>query len=176
MVRYIVTALLLTLAVAGVHVELAAAETTAAGAPMAPPAAAPAAALDPQLERLAQTIGETTMSPFCPGRTISSCPSPQARELRDQIRGWLGQGYSEAGVRNQLRVVYGEEVRGTPPPSGWLGELGWYAPLGFVIVSLVLVTWKIGRMNRHERVPAGTAPPAERLASVEAELQARLRR
>lgn len=148
--------------------------------------------VSPEQDRLAQSIGETTMSPFCPGRTLSSCPSPQARELRDQIREWLAQGYSESGVRNQLRIIYGEEVRGTPPNGGWLGDLGWYAPFAFVLASLALVAMKVRSMARERRTTAqlkggvpergapvqenGAEPSPETLAFVSRELDARIRR
>src|SRR5690606_7766162 len=43
---------------------------------------------DEQSRRAAE-IYKTTMSPFCPGRTIDACPSPYATEWRDDIRQWV---------------------------------------------------------------------------------------
>lgn len=85
------------------------------------------------LHQSAQDISDTTMSPFCPGRTISACPSDEARQLRGKIESWLQEGYSEAAVRNQLSLIYGEEVSGAPRFSG-VGWLGWLLP-GFVALA-----------------------------------------
>ncbi|MFN8392399.1 MAG: cytochrome c-type biogenesis protein CcmH [Bdellovibrionota bacterium] len=127
-----------------------------------------------RLERSAQEISETMMSPFCPGRTISSCPSPQARELRTQIFQWLQQGYSEEAVRNQLRTIYGEDVKGEPDKEGF-GLVGWFAPLIFVLLALLLVVWKLRKM----KVTSGAKPHLARknktdaLEKLEAELKLR---
>ncbi len=105
-----------------------------------------------QLETAAQAISETSMSPFCPGRTISSCPSPQARDLRGQIHTWLSQGYSEEAVRNQLLLIYGEDVRGTPQSEGF-GLVGWTMPAVFVLLSVALLFLKLRRMKSEKRPP-----------------------
>ncbi len=124
------------------------------------------------LDKLAQEISETTMSPFCPGRTISSCPSPQARELRGQIHTWLNSGYSPDAVRNQLFTIYGEDVRGTPESEGF-GLVGWFAPAVFVILSLAIIFRKLGRMKRKTEEHLST-PDAAVEARVAAALKERM--
>ena len=47
---------------------------------------------DPEL--ILQELSNELMSPYCPGRTIAACPSPNARKLEDR-----------AGSREQLRAV-----------------------------------------------------------------------
>ena len=116
-----------------------------------------------QLDLTAQAISETSMSPFCPGRTISSCPSPQARELRGQIHTWLQQGYSPDAVRNQLLLIYGEDVRGTPQTEGF-GIVGWVMPAVFVVLSLALVFVKLRKMK-----PANGAPSSPKIIDAESE-------
>lgn len=93
---------------------------------------------DDKLEELTQEISETSMSPFCPGRTISSCPSGKARDLRAQIKKWFAQGYSKTAVQNQLLNMYGQEVTGTPSTKGF-GRMAWIAPIIFVLLSMFAV-------------------------------------
>lgn len=99
-----------------------------------------------QAEALAQEISETTMSPFCPGRTISSCPSPQARELRAEIHHWLEAGSTKQQVLDRLLTAYGEDVRGEPQSEGF-GLVGWLLPPLFVLVSAIFMIMKLRRMR-----------------------------
>lgn len=99
----------------------------------------PQLALAIDSEQIAQKISETTMSPFCPGRTISACPSGEARNLRDKIINWLEHGYSEQAVRNQLRMIYGKEVEGKPDFSGF-GLIAWIVPGLFVLLGLITIS------------------------------------
>lgn len=105
-----------------------------------------------QLEKLTQEISETTMSPYCPGRTISSCPSIQARELREQIYDWFAQGYSRKAVMNQLFTIYGEEVRGMPKTVGF-GRMAWIAPGLFVLLGGLFISFYLKRRGLHIESP-----------------------
>jgi len=125
-----------------------------------------------KLELEAQAISETSMSPFCPGRTISSCPSPQARELRGQIHTWLQQGYSPEAVKNQLLLIYGEDVRGTPQTEGF-GIVGWTMPAVFVILSLALVFIKLRKMKPSDEHYSDAVVDAESERRVEDALRRR---
>ncbi len=132
------------------------------------------------IERDAQDISDSVMSPFCPGRTLSSCPSPQARDLRAQISVWLKQGYSENGVRNQLLTIYGEDVRGTPKNEGF-GLFGWTAPFIFVLLLLLGMIYSLTRLRSSVTEPAGNlhspdlAKEAKVYKRIEQELKERAR-
>lgn len=91
-----------------------------------------------EIDRMTQEIADVTMSPFCPGRTISACPSPAAKDLRDQIRNWLNQGYSKTAVTNQLRTLYGDDVLGTPEVEGF-DLVAWASPILFLLIGLCLI-------------------------------------
>ena len=43
---------------------------------------------DPEvaLARTAHELSRELMSPYCPGRTLADCPSPDAGAVRDEIR------------------------------------------------------------------------------------------
>lgn len=121
--------------------------------------------------KLSQEVSDTTMSPYCPGRTLSACPSPQARELRTQISAWFHQGYSVEGVRNQLLTIYGPEVRGAPAFSG-IGILAWIFPIVAIFLGVVLV---VVRLRRLRLVEGSMIPPLDQAAikQVEQELKNR---
>lgn len=68
---------------------------------------APAAAnvrLDEAQLREATSIFDDTWSPFCPGRTLSSCTSGKAAEWREDVRKWLAEGLSREEVMARLQA------------------------------------------------------------------------
>ncbi len=111
-----------------------------------------------EVETAASKIFHTTMSPVCPGRTLATCPSSQAADLKDEIRAKLAAGVSPDSIRVGLFDEYGEVVRATPPASGF-GLLAWLVPGMVFLVGALALMRRFGRM----RTAAGTgaARPAE---------------
>ena len=106
-----------------------------------------------QVEKLTQEFSESTMSPYCPGRTISACPSIQARELREQIYTWFSSGYSKKAVLNQLLAIYGDEVRGVPDSNGF-GKMAWLIPVFFVLLGISLLCFYLNKSINTAKVTA----------------------
>ena len=108
--------------------------------------------LSPQLvfaadsEQLTQKISETIMSPFCPGRTLSACPSGEAKNLRGKIVDWIDHGYSEQAVRNQLTMIYGKQVAGQPDFYGF-GLMAWIVPGLFVLLGVLALAVYFKRLR-----------------------------
>jgi cytochrome c-type biogenesis protein CcmH/NrfF len=86
----------------------------------------------------ASEIFDTVMSPYCPGLTLSACPSDKARELRSEIEQWVGQGETKTMIVQKLSARYGEEIYGTPQMEGF-GLIGWFAPALFIFLALLLL-------------------------------------
>jgi cytochrome c-type biogenesis protein CcmH/NrfF len=110
-----------------------AASAPAAGAPAAPtsPAASPAVAgkSEEELEREAESIARSVMSPFCEGRTISACPV--AGPLRDDIRKWVHEGVPAPEIRDRLHKMFPEHnLLGVPP-----NRLGAALPIGAALLA-----------------------------------------
>jgi cytochrome c-type biogenesis protein CcmH/NrfF len=63
-------------------------------------------------DQILQTLSNDLMSPYCPGRTIASCPSPQARKLEDHIRAEAEAGKSREEIEAALVARFGEDIRG----------------------------------------------------------------
>jgi cytochrome c-type biogenesis protein CcmH/NrfF len=71
--------------------------------------------------REVQSIVRNTASPFCPGKTLDSCPSPKAGEWRREIRGWVADGVPEPEIRDRLQArVPGFDLSIPPVKSGWV--------------------------------------------------------
>lgn len=73
---------------------------------------------DREAEQLLSTLSTDLMSPFCPGRTIASCPSSQARKLEERILAEAKSGKTREQIEQSLVADYGSDIIGyRPPPS-----------------------------------------------------------
>ncbi|MEZ4278830.1 MAG: cytochrome c-type biogenesis protein CcmH [Myxococcota bacterium] len=114
----------------------------AGGAPSAAPSATPSAAGAGSTPSWAYDLAGDLMSPFCPGRTVASCPSPQATELIQWIAMQEAAGATREEVVAMLVAKHGEEILGAPPAKGITLWAYVFPVLGFVafggIAALVL--------------------------------------
>lgn len=113
--------------------------------------------------RQVQSIVRTTNSPFCPGKTLDSCPSPRAAEWRRDINEWVADGVSENEIRNRLQErAPGFDLDPQPLASGWVIPL----------IAVVLSTLWLILVARSLLQP----PPPQRRSSppIDASLDARL--
>ena len=110
-----------------------------------------------------QSIVRTTNSPFCPGKTLDSCPSPRAGEWRRDIRTWVEDGVPQNEIRDRLQARVPDFDLGIAPVKS-----GWVIPL---IALLLSTLWLIivGRSLSGPTPPAPSRRPAE-----DANLDARL--
>lgn len=77
------------------------------------------------------------MSPFCPGRTVSSCPN--AGPWRDDIRKWVGEGVDAAEIRRRLAARVPEHnLTGVPG-----NRLGWVLPVGLGVGAFGLLAFML---------------------------------
>jgi cytochrome c-type biogenesis protein CcmH/NrfF len=67
--------------------------------------------------RRAAELSSQIMSPFCPGKTLDSCTSPNAAEWRGEIRQWVDEGVSSDEIRRRLEQRAGAPLRTTPVGS-----------------------------------------------------------
>ncbi|MGH1340744.1 MAG: cytochrome c-type biogenesis protein [Nannocystales bacterium] len=73
---------------------------------------------DREAEQLLSKLSTDLMSPFCPGRTIASCPSSQARKLEERILAEAKSGKTRDEIEQSLVDDYGSDIIGyRPPPS-----------------------------------------------------------
>jgi hypothetical protein len=80
-----------------------------------------------EIERQAEAISRSIMSPFCPGRTVSACPN--AGPWREDIRKWTAEGVDAEEIRRRLAERVPEHnLMGVPK-----NRLGWVLPVGLGI-------------------------------------------
>jgi cytochrome c-type biogenesis protein CcmH len=94
------------------------------------------------------------MSPFCPGRTVASCPSPQATELIQWIAMQEAAGATREEVIAMLVERHGEEILGAPPAKGITLWAYVFPVLGFAGFGLIAF-----RVLRRIVAPAEPASP-----------------
>jgi cytochrome c-type biogenesis protein CcmH/NrfF len=114
--------------------------------PMFAPARAP--------DELLQELSNDLMSPYCPGRTIASCPSKAARKLEDDILAQAKQGKTREEIEADLVERFGNDIVGyKPPPVVLWGTI----VLGAVaLMSVVALGRKWARRSRAASPGAAT--------------------
>jgi cytochrome c-type biogenesis protein CcmH len=123
-------------------------------------AAAPAAA---EPEGWAYDLADELMSPYCPGRTLSECPSSQAQTLRMWLLVQEAAGRSEAEVKDELVERYGKMVLPAPEPAGF-GLAAYVVPVAAFAAGGALVWVFLRRQTRERPAPAAAGPLDPELA------------
>lgn len=93
---------------------------------------------------VARAIITTSMSPFCPGLTLETCPSPSADSLRQVIIARVQHGETRAVIEADLERDFGAAVRSTPKAEGF-GLVGWGMPAVVMLVAAFFLTRWIRR-------------------------------
>jgi cytochrome c-type biogenesis protein CcmH/NrfF len=109
---------------------------------------------DASESRQVQGIVRTTNSPFCPGKTLDSCPSPRAAAWRQDINAWVEDGVAESEIRDRLQSrVPNFDLSPAPVKSGWLIP---------AIAVLLSTLWLVIVARSFQRPPGprrSTTPP-----------------
>lgn len=110
----------------------------------------------------AYAMAHDLMSPYCPGRTLAECPSPQATSLRFEILMQASQGMSEKEIREMLAARYGDVLLAAPRAEGW-GLSAYAIPIGFFVLGGPVVILIIRRLTAKgdERAPEAATTQAE---------------
>lgn len=116
----------------------------------------------------AYELAEDLMSPFCPGRSLSECPSPQAADLRQWIVERDRAGVPRSEVEAILFERWGDELRQAPRPEG-VGLAAYLIPAAAFVAGggVLALFW---RRQRRRAAAEGASAPAP-LAAVDPELE-----
>ena len=132
----------------------------AASAPASTAASTAASTLPPEeIERQAESIARSIMSPFCPGRTVSACPV--ADPWRDDIRRWVAEGVDALEIKRRLAERVPEHNLGGAPKN----RLGWVLPVGLGIGAFGLLIFLLRRLVGPGSRGGATETKRERAAS-----------
>ena len=126
--------------------------------------ALPATAEPAEPEGWAYRLSHEIMSPFCPGRSLADCPSPQAENLRAWIVIQEATGRSQADVETELLERYGDVILSAPRAEG-IGLVAYAIPVLAFGVGGVLVAVFLRRYTR-----AGPASPRSTAEALDPEL------
>lgn len=130
----------------------------------------------PEYEQKAIEFSSEVMSPFCPGRTLSSCPSGDARELRLEVKRLFQFGRTPEEVQEILQAKFpGFNFGGVPETEGF-GLVAWTLPTIFILLLTAVILILLSGMRRIEEEdnkPVSLDPDFE--AKVNAELERRLK-
>ena len=132
--------------------------------------AAQGVAGDDAAARETARLNATLMSPFCPGLTLGSCPSPDAATLREEISVRLRRGEPSTAIVADLEGRFGDVLDGAPRRQG-VGWLAWLLPFPLGLGLLAVLRASSGRPAT--RAPDDDATPTDAdLARLDDELDA----
>lgn len=113
--------------------------------------------LDVEQMRRASALFDSTLSPFCPGRTLNSCPSGKATAWREDIRAWVAEGLTDREILARLQARTPDfQLEGTPPTDwSWGGPL---VVMAFLTIAFVIGGQRTVRARREGAAQAQSAP------------------
>jgi cytochrome c-type biogenesis protein CcmH/NrfF len=120
---------------------------------------------DLQAESLAQDIAAEMPSPYCPGRSIASCPSGYARELEDDILGLAKQGKDRDEIESILVQRFGQEKMGKAQQTEVVIAIVIAAIIGLVAIVFAARKWLRPAPGRAIAVP--NAGPLAKVSAAE---------
>ncbi len=111
-------------------------------------------------EGWAYRLSHDLMSPFCPGRTLAACTSPQA----DSLRMWLivqeASGRSREDVEAELFERYGDVLRPAPRATGF-GLTAYAFPVVAFLAGGVVVAVFLRRQTRAAATREPSSQPSD---------------
>lgn len=123
-----------------------------------------AVAAEEEKEEWGYQLSHELMSPFCPGRTLAACSSPQAADMRVWIVEQEEAGRSEEEVKAELYQSYGEIMRSSPLASGG-GQWAYIIPVVLILLGAGVVVFFLKRQGTSDGIsvigPVAEGPPVE---------------
>jgi len=101
-------------------------------------ALASAVGANPAGDSRARALADQLESPFCPGRTLSSCTSPAAAKWRVEIDGWVNDGVPSEEIRRRLSERAGRDLRVVPKSRSFYGLLALSGLLSLGAIGMVI--------------------------------------
>lgn len=127
---------------------------------------------DVQVERRVRKLSDELKSPYCPGKTLMTCTSYQAFELRREMADMVRSGQSDAEIVAILNDRFDNKV--SNPPQPWYTFIVPFLPyvLGAVLILVVVRRWVRKDEGAAEAEPAVTPADDDRLARLRAQVAA----
>lgn len=107
--------------------------------------------------RAAHELARDLMSPYCPGRTLAECPSPDALAVREEIRAALREGEAPESIRTRIEARFGDQVVGVPRE-----HVGWALPVLLLVAGACVLVVVLRRVVGRGRAASALTPEMER--------------
>ena len=122
-------------------------------------------------EGWAYDLAGEMMSPFCPGRTLADCPSPQADSLRMWILVQESAGRTRDDVEEELYERYGGVILAAPRAEG-IGVAAYAIPVVAFVGGGGLIVWLLRRLtSRSAPVPEAKTGAVQGAPALDPELE-----
>jgi len=122
---------------------------------------------DAQTESRLKALAEELRCLVCQNQTIADSDAPLAVDLRNQIRGQIGEGRSDDQIRGYMVERYGDFVLYKPPFHAGTALL-WIGPFALLAIGAGVFLLLIRRQRNAPSAPAST-PNAQLAALLEEE-------
>ena len=92
-----------------------------------------------------EDVSKSLMSPVCPGKMLSDCPSSEGSQLREVVKKQIKEGKTKEEIISYFVEVYGKTVLSVPPSEGFL-ITSWLLPFivflsGLIIFAILIFSW-----------------------------------
>lgn len=113
------------------------------------------------VSRITVEVSNEIYSPFCPGKTLMMCPSPNAAKVRRDIQDMVREGKDKETIKNTIVATYGEEFRVVEPPKQ--DNVGLFVALAVGLLLAIAAVLFLSRRKRNDPSPSlgATTAPSE---------------
>jgi len=70
-----------------------------------------------EVSRVTNDVSNEILSPFCPGKTLKMCTSPNAAEVRRIVQDKAREGKSKEDIKQEILEQFGDEFELKEPPA-----------------------------------------------------------
>ncbi len=119
-----------------------------------------------EVSRLTVEVSNEIYSPFCPGKTLMMCPSPNAAKVRRDIQDLAKKGLDKEEIKNQVVATYGEQFRIVEPPPKDNMML-----IVLILIALVLAVVAVAFLSKRKKALATSTTKQENQAEDDTPLQ-----
>ncbi len=120
---------------------------------------------DAKVEERLKALGEELRCLVCQNQTIADSNAPLALDLRNQIRGQIAQGRSDAEIREYMVERYGDFVLYRPPLKASTVLL-WAGPFGLLAVGIGIAVVTARRRRRVAPAKGEDTPSRAEIAAL----------
>lgn len=99
-------------------------------------------------------VSNSIMSPVCPGKLLTACPSAEGAQLREVVRRKVDAGETKEQIVQYFVEVYGPSVLPAPPPEGFF-LTAWLLPFmglvsGLGVFFVLVKAWSSAAVRKRE--------------------------